>query len=140
MILAHNYHKAVTLWLARIRNHVQAHGSDLVDDLITAYPGNGAAVDAAPDVLRDLEAAEIVVRHTQPAPTLSQRAFDSAWGPGSPELRYYWFRGQARFQPEWVQSEIPPGEGYRYMSDGLWIRNDVPTDQWPRIIAEARNG
>jgi hypothetical protein len=99
MTLIAIYQDAVDKFLLKIRNHFQAHGTDLIDILIETYPGNGAATDSAGNLLRAMEAANLIVRHTKPAPTLSQRAFDSLGGLGDDATRYFFFKGSKVVQP-----------------------------------------
>lgn len=88
MSLTRNYRPAVDAFLVVVRDHFQAHGTDLIDILIAHYPGNGAASDSAGDLLRQMVAEGLVVRNVRPAPTLSQRAFDSL-SPGDAAERYF---------------------------------------------------
>jgi hypothetical protein len=87
------YRLAVEKFLLRIRDHFQAHGTDLLDTLIECYPGNGVAVDSTGDLLRAMMAEGLIVQHHTPAPTFSQRVFDNSFGPGDAATRYFYFRG-----------------------------------------------
>lgn len=93
MSLTTIYREAAQKFLLRIRDHFQAHGTDLTDLMIACYPGNGAAVDSTADLLRDMVAEGLIVRHHTPAPTFSQRVFDNSFGPGHEATRYFYFRG-----------------------------------------------
>lgn len=35
--------------------------------------------------------------------------------------------------PRFSFDKLPPGPGYNYLGSGLWIRSDVPTEEWPAI-------
>ena len=50
--LTRNYGKGVAAFCRQIRDHYQAHGTDLNDIMTATYPGNGAAVDSTANLLR----------------------------------------------------------------------------------------
>ena len=93
MSLISIYREAVEKFLLRIRDHFQAHGTELQDALIECYPGNGAAADSTGDLLRAMMRAGYITQHDTPAPTFSQRVFDGSFGHGDSATRYYYFRG-----------------------------------------------
>jgi hypothetical protein len=90
--LTRNYGKGVAAFCRQIRDHYQAHGTDLNDIMTATYPGNGAAVDSTANLLRAMVEDGLIIRADQPAPTLSQRAF-AGLGSCHVENHYFYFRG-----------------------------------------------